>query len=153
MEDAQISIFTLSQEECKDVLAKNRIGRLACARDNRPYVVPIHYAYSDGCLYAFSLPGRKIDWMRANPRACVLVEEAGKGRQWRTVLAEGRYEELPDRIGHKRQRDHAWSLLSKHADWWEPGGRKPVNPPLTAYQPELFFRIVIETMSGRRATP
>lgn len=28
----------------------------------------------------------------------------------------GRYEELPERIGYKRQRDYAWSLLSKHAN-------------------------------------
>ena len=37
-------------------------------------------------------------------------------------------EELPDVIGHKRERERAWSLLSRHANWWEPGGLKPLAP-------------------------
>ncbi len=46
------------------------------------------------------------------------------------VVADGRYGELPDRIGHKVERDRAWSALSKHVDWWEPGALKPISPPI-----------------------
>ncbi len=53
---------------------------------------------------------------------------------------------MPDEIGHKRERDHAWLLLSKPAGWWEPGSR-PILP-VSTYAPEIFFRIV-DWMSKR----
>lgn len=144
-------IFTLTTRECTDLLAESRLGRLACARDGQPYVVPIHFAHADNNLYAFSMPGKKIEWMRTNPLVSVLVERHGTGRQWRSVVVDGRYEELPDRIGHKKEREHAWSLLSRHADWWEPGALKPVQLPLSDHSNHVFFRIRIEQVSGREA--
>lgn len=144
-------VRSLSTIECTKLLDANRIAHLACAREDRPYVVPIYYAHADNHLYAFSLPGKKIDCMRVNPRVSVLVEERGHGRSWRSVVVDGRYEELPDRVGMKVMRDHAWSLLSKHADWWEPGALKPEPPPLANHSPHIFFRIHIDEISGREA--
>jgi nitroimidazol reductase NimA-like FMN-containing flavoprotein (pyridoxamine 5'-phosphate oxidase superfamily) len=89
--------------------------------------------------------------MRDNPLVSVQVDERGEGRAWRSVVLDGLYEELPDRIGHKLEREHAWSLLSKHANWWEPGGLKPVTPPMSDQPPHVFFRILIEQVSGREA--
>ena len=54
-------------------------------------------------------------------------------------------------IGHKREREHAWSLLSQHANWWEPGGLKPVVPPTSNAPLPVFFRIAVEHLSGREA--
>lgn len=144
-------VRSLSEFECTTILAANRLGRLACTKDGRPYVVPIYYAYADNHLYAFSLPGKKVEWMRANPLVCVLVEELGAGREWKCVIADGHYEEIPDRIGYKRERDHAWSLLSKHFDWWEPGALRPVVPVLSDHSEHLFYRIVVDEVSGREA--
>ena len=142
-------IRTLSVLECTKILTANRVARLACAKDGQPYVVPVHYAYAGNHLYVFSMPGKKIDWMRANPLVSVQVDERGEGRGWQSVVVDGRYEELPDRIGHKLERDHAWTLLSKHADWWEPGALKPVVPPVSDSTPHVFFRILVELGSGR----
>ncbi|MES0099329.1 pyridoxamine 5'-phosphate oxidase family protein [Mesorhizobium sp. M0019] len=144
-------IRTLSALECTKLLTANRVGHLACAKDGHPYVVPFYYAHADNHLYAFSMSGKKVDWMRANPLVCVQVDERGQGRAWRSVVVDGVYEELPDRIGYKVQRDHAWSVLSKHVDWWEPGALKPVTPPVSDSTPHVFFRIVIKQASGREA--
>ena len=144
-------IRSLSAAECSRVLAENRLGRLACTKDGAPYVVSIYFAYANNHLYGFSMPGKKIDWMRASPKVSVLVEQHGEGREWRSVIVDGHYEELPDRIGHKVERDHAWSLLSRHADWWEPGALKPSLPPVSDHNPHIFFRIVIDQLSGREA--
>lgn len=145
-------VRTLSALECTKILTANRVGRLACAKDGQPYVVPLYYAHSNAHLYAFSMPGKKIEWMRANPLVSVQVDEHGQGRGWRSVIVDGRYEELPDRIGYKLQRDHAWAVLSKHSDWWEPGALKPVAPPTADNAPHVFFRILIEQVSGREAS-
>jgi nitroimidazol reductase NimA-like FMN-containing flavoprotein (pyridoxamine 5'-phosphate oxidase superfamily) len=42
--------------------------------------------------------------------------------------------------------------LSKHADWWDPGAFKPVMPPVSDSTPHVFFRILIEQVSGREAS-
>lgn len=144
-------IGTLTPAECTAVLSAGHTAHLACTQAGRPYVVPIYYAYADSALYAFSIPGKKIEWMRANPLVSVLVQSRARGREWKSVIVDGRYEELPDRIGHKRQRDHAWSLLGKYSNWWEPGALKPVTPPATNEAQYIFFRIAIEEVSGREA--
>lgn len=144
-------VRSLSNLECTRLLSDNRLAHLACAKDGKPYVVPIYFAYADSHLYAFSMPGKKIEFMRANPEVSLIVEDWGHGREWRSVHVEGRFEELPDRIGHKRERDHAWSLLSKHADWWEPGALKPVMPPLSDHSEHIFFRVFVDQLYGREA--
>lgn len=145
-------VRTLSTLECTTLLRMNRLAHLACAKDGQPYVVPINYAYADGHPYAFSLLGKKIEWMRANPLVCLQIHEPGQGRGWRSVVVDGRYQELSDRIDHKAARDHAWSLLSRHFDWWEPGGLKPVMPPISDHAPpHVFYRILVEHVSGREA--
>lgn len=141
----------LSPNECKEMLERQRLGRLACAVDDKPYLVPIFYAYGDGCAYAFTMPGRKLDIMRANPCVSLLVEEKKSGREWTSVIAEGRFEELPDKIGHKQDRERAWTLLSKHANWWEPGSLRTVLTELTDHSRHVFFRIHIDKISGREA--
>lgn len=141
-------ITEMSRVECMALLSAQRIGRLGCSRNGQPYVVPITFALEGNHLYSFSLTGQKIDWMRANPLVCVQADEFGQHGEWRSVVVNGTFEELPDRIGWKHARDHAWSLLSTHANWWEPGGLKPAPEGPT---PHLFYRVIIETMTGRRA--
>ena len=141
-------ITEMDRTGCMALLRSSRHGRLACAKDGQPYVVPITFAEEGNYLYGFSLVGQKVLWMRENPKVCVQVDEFGETRGWRSVVVYGRYEELPDRIGWKTQREHAWSLLSREADWWEPGGIKPVPEPPT---PHLFYRIIIDDVSGRQA--
>lgn len=144
-------IQTMSEADCLKLLDGHRLARLCCALDNRPYAVPIHYAFRNHFFYSFSMPGRKIDTMRSNPHVALLVEEFGPDRNWKSVVAEGRYEELPDRIGSKIERDHAWSLLSKHANWWEPGSLKPERAVPSGDTQHIFFRIAVDTLSGREA--
>jgi len=145
-------IHALTTLECTNLLARSHFGRLGCAKDGRPYVVPFNFCYADSRLYAFSMPGQKIDYMRANPSVCVLVEERGDGREWRSVVVNGRFEELKDDSPqHKLDQEHAWALLSTHVNWWEPGGLKPTQRPVADASSHLFFRILVEQISGREA--
>jgi len=144
-------IRELSASQCQAVLMANRLARLACARDGQPYAVPIFYAFAEGCAYAFTMPGRKLETMRANPNVALLIEQNSADLCWKSVVAEGRFEELPGGVGFHPERDHAWSLLSAHANWWEPGALRPISPPLADRSSHVFFRIRIERISGRAA--
>lgn len=97
-------IREMSREECLRVLAGARLARLACAHENQPYVVPVYLVYhepssDDACLYGFTTPGQKVAWMRVNPLVCVEVDEVAAYDQWVSVIASGRYEELPETPG------------------------------------------------------
>src|ERR1700730_11510279 len=95
-------IREMSREECFRVLAGARLARLACAYENQPYVVPVYLVYHEAseCLYGFTTPGQKVEWMRANPLVCVEVDEVAAYDQWVSVIAIGRYDELPESPGN-----------------------------------------------------
>jgi uncharacterized protein len=84
----------LPESEARELLASNKIGRLGCIVDGEPYVVPINYVFEGDFIYSHSLPGRKIDGLRANPRACLQVDEIYTDLEWRSVIAYGTFEEV-----------------------------------------------------------
>jgi nitroimidazol reductase NimA-like FMN-containing flavoprotein (pyridoxamine 5'-phosphate oxidase superfamily) len=139
-------IKELGEQECAAVLRASHFGHLACAKDNRPYVVPITFAFADNQIYSFSALGQKVEWMRKNPQVCLQVDDFGKDSAWKSVVVQGLFEELPDRIGSKLQREHAWSVLSKEANWWEPGGLKPIT--VAGASEHVFYRIGIDGMTA-----
>jgi nitroimidazol reductase NimA-like FMN-containing flavoprotein (pyridoxamine 5'-phosphate oxidase superfamily) len=171
----------MTRDECHSVLARASLGRLACARDNQPYVVPIYFVYEEPYLYGFTTLGQKIEWMRSNPLVCVELDEVESHEQWMSILVFGRYEELQEppasaewdqeqrrALSHEawqptahpklvssppdqQARLHAHKLLQEHRTLWcQPGcaSRKPDQPLIP-----IFYRIRIDHITGRRATP
>jgi hypothetical protein len=86
----------LHPDDIEAVLHRHHVGRIACVADGRPYVVPITYAYADGAIYGQTQPGRKIDAMRAEPNVCFEVDERWDDQTWRSVVADGVFEEITD---------------------------------------------------------
>jgi len=142
-------IQEMAQDECFEMLAGTRLGRLACARDQQPYVVPIFFAYSRPYLYGFTTLGQKVEWMRSNPRVCLEVDEVVNPEQWASVVVFGRYEELPDTPEWEAERFCAHRLLQTRAQWWQPGAALGAERPFTP----IFYRIMIEHVTGRRSRP
>ena len=142
----------LTAGECLATLTKSSLGRLATARDNQPYIVPFHFVF-DGqrLLYAFSTLGQKIEWMRLNPLVCVEVEESVSQSDWTSLVIFGRYEELPDTIGFEAERRHAHELISSHPMWWQPAIASGGLRSQTATGQPVYFRISIESITGRHA--
>ncbi len=89
-------IEELTRKASLDFLAGNHLGRLACVNQSQPYITPCHFAYRDQWIYSFSTVGKKIEWLRANPLACLEVDEITDTQQWTSVIVFGRYEELSD---------------------------------------------------------
>jgi nitroimidazol reductase NimA-like FMN-containing flavoprotein (pyridoxamine 5'-phosphate oxidase superfamily) len=147
-----VLIQELSRQASLDVLARTRLGRLACAQGGQPYVVPIYFAYADHSLYGFATVGKKIEWMRVNPQVCVEVEEVMSPQQWTSVLAFGRYEELPDTPEWQSTRVFAHQLLKQSATWWEPAYVKTILGGTPRPLVPVFYRIHIVQVTGHRAT-
>lgn len=149
----QVNVQEISATECYAALTSSGFGRLACARDNQPYVVPIYFVVDDDAIYAFSLPGQKLDWMRENPRVCLEIDWVNHGDDWSSVVVVGRYEELGDTPDHYNQRLRALELLRSRAMAWEPRSRSAPNGAKTPSYTQVFFRIVVDRVTGFRGVP
>ena len=132
-------INEMSMRECGDLLARLGFGRLACAHENQPYIVPTYFTYEPGCLYGFATMGRKIEWMRLNPLVCVEADEVRSRAKWESVVARGRYEEVSDTAQYALVRKKAEASLEKHESWWQFGICRRSNPCATrAGRPDLL---------------
>ena len=146
-------IHEMTEFECRKALQQATVGRLACARDNQPYVVPIYFAFHRDHIYAFTTLGQKVEWMRTNPRVCLEVDERTAHDQWQSIVVFGQYEELPDLPEYEAARVTAHELLAKHAMWWEPAYVGATHRDLPHSYTPIFYRIKIDRMTGHRATP
>ena len=136
------TIRELPAEQIEALLRTAIVGRIACcghgaAGDGRPYLVPLAYGYDGDAVYAHSGPGRKLDLMRAEPRVTFEVDEAAAPDRWRSVIAEGTFEEIDD----PRQRDAALEVI------YGADGVPDLGPR------SVVFRIRLTSRSGRFETP
>jgi uncharacterized protein len=154
-----VTISEMTEKECREFLVHSSFGRLACARENEPYIVPIYFVYEPDHLYGFSTFGQKIEWMRSNPRVSVEIDEVPNHFRWKSVIVSGRYEELPDEPKYRTERDQARMSLEKRFLWWQTAyaamqlRRRQTHPTRYSVDPPLFYCIHIERMTGRKATP
>jgi hypothetical protein len=146
-------ISEMSRQECCDLLARLGFGRLACARENQPYIVPIYFAYEPDRVYGFTTMGRKVEWMRSNPLVCIEADEVRSHVEWASVVVHGRYEELPDELEYSEMRERAQSLLGQRWMWWQTGFATAQTRGQFTEGIPVFYCIHIEEISGHRASP
>jgi nitroimidazol reductase NimA-like FMN-containing flavoprotein (pyridoxamine 5'-phosphate oxidase superfamily) len=133
---AMIGIMT--PEEIEAVLRTAKVGRIGCASNDRPYIVPMNYAYDGEFIYGFSTIGRKIAVMREQPSVCFEVDEIEGPSTWRSVIAEGVYEELED----EPRRQTAVERLARE-------GGAMVPRTLDASRNTVVFRLRLTDKTGR----
>jgi nitroimidazol reductase NimA-like FMN-containing flavoprotein (pyridoxamine 5'-phosphate oxidase superfamily) len=131
-------IGLLSPEEIESMLRHHHAGRLGCSVGNRPYVVPTNYVYDGTHIFSCATIGRKIEMMRQQPVVCFEVDEVSGPANWRSVIAEGVYEELVA----EDERQAVLDLLNG----WSPG---IVPRTLDASGQLVVFRLRLTAKSGR----
>jgi nitroimidazol reductase NimA-like FMN-containing flavoprotein (pyridoxamine 5'-phosphate oxidase superfamily) len=143
-------IHEMTADECRAELQDINFGRLACVRGSQPYIVPVYFAYDGEHIYGITTRGQKIEWMRSNPLICLEADRRPSHNHWMSIIVFGRYEELPDAAEYASARAHALEILQKRTMWWEPAC---VPPERQERRTPIFYRIHIDGMTGRRATP
>lgn len=132
----------LSDSEAREVIKAGKVGRLGCIDKDEPYVVPINYLLDEGSIYSHSLPGRKIDAMRAHPRACLQVDHIDDDFHWRSAIAFGNFEQI-DRPRDRRA--ILGKLLSRFPKL------TPVESMIAqdaAAPDSVVFRIIVDRITG-----
>ena len=143
-------IQKLTSTECRAEFERCGVGRLAFVRHGLPHIVPMRFSYDGSDLYGFSMLGEKIECMRENPFVCVQFDNQTNHFHWRSVIATGIYEELPESPENVDARQYALEVLQKHAMWWQPA--TVATESRSAFIP-ILFRIRVISLTGRQAKP
>jgi len=142
-----------SRAEIDAVIRAADVCRLALARDNEPYLVPLSFGYDGKALYIHTAAkGRKIDFIEANNRVCfeleanvALVENEREACDWtfsfESAIGYGTVRELtrPD------EKNHALNQIMRHYS----GGEWDIPAHRTAST--RVWRIDIESITGKRS--
>lgn len=87
-------ILEMSPSEIYEFVLSQRIGRVGCHVGGETYVVPVIYGWDADCFYVYTTEGKKLDMMRENQRVCFEIDEYRADGGWRSVIAQGVFEEL-----------------------------------------------------------
>ncbi|CAN5781043.1 hypothetical protein BH23CHL5_BH23CHL5_23430 [soil metagenome] len=136
-------IRELPADQIEALLHRAVIGRIACCAhgktgNSRPYLVPLAFAYDGHSIYAHTGPGRKLDFMRAQPDVTFEVDEGSASDMWKSVIADASFEEIAD------EPDRMAALRLLYPD-------TPQSPILGKMT--VVFRLRITAKSGRYETP
>ena len=135
------------------VIEAAEVCRLAFARGDEPYVVPVSFGYDGEALYFHSAPrGRKLEFIAANPRICFELEadvalhvNADDPCAWtfayRSVIGYGTVIELTS-VGDKSA---GLNRIMQHYS----GSEWPIGAAAVATT--RVWRIDIESLTGKRS--
>ena len=140
-------VFTaLTDEECRAVLSRNHVGRVAFLSDGVVDIEPVHYASTNSWIFIRSAEGAKLEAFAHCPYVAFEVDEIDAPFDWRSVVAHGTvYVMADDTIGVDR-RDFERAVRAL---------RSFVPQTLRKGDPTPFRRTVygihLERVAGRRA--
>jgi nitroimidazol reductase NimA-like FMN-containing flavoprotein (pyridoxamine 5'-phosphate oxidase superfamily) len=141
-----LKVEDMTPADMHTLLQRESFGHLGCARDGRPYVLPMNYAYDGKELYFFTTEGMKTQFIQANPQVCLQVEEVTDSTHWRSVMVIGKAEQITG----NEEMQRAMRLITD---------RNPsLTPAISATQLDTWgravdialYRIKPEVMDGRQ---
>ena len=143
-----LKVEDMAPAEMHALLQRASFGHLGCSRDGRPYVVPMNYAYDGKELFFFTTEGMKTQFIEANPKVCLQVEEVTDSSHWRSVMVIGKAE----RLTKSEDTQRAMQLIVE---------RNPsLTPAISATQLDTWgravdialYRIKPDLIDGRKTT-
>jgi uncharacterized protein len=141
-----LKVTDMSPTEMHTLLQRESFGHLGCARDGRPYVVPMHYAYDGKDLYFFTTEGMKTRYIQANPQVCLQIEEVTDSMNWRSVMVLGRANELTNRD----EMQHAMKLITERNPSLTPAINATELDSIGRAVDVAIYRITPEIIDGRQ---
>ena len=135
-------ILEMSPNEIIEFVLSQKVGRVGCHVGGETYVVPVIYGWAETCIYVYTTEGKKVDMMRENPRVCFEVDEYLTSGGWRSVIAQGVFEEL--------EGDDAVRALQIIAERVSSNREAGSSPPRGEGRTPVAFRIRTNDVTGRK---
>jgi uncharacterized protein len=141
--------------ELQAILSRGRYAVIGLSKDGEPYVVSLSYGYDkagNALYFHCARTGQKIDFLRANPRACAtVVDTAGEesdscDHPYVSVVLRGEIRFVED----KEESDRALRLMISHLEKkrveYFNGKLTPGNKGCDTVQ---VLKMIIGEMSGK----
>lgn len=140
---AKATFRDLTEQECRELLARNHVGRIAYQIKDYVNIVPLGYVYHGDWLACRTQEGSKVSVLRQSPYVAFEVDEVEGLFDWKSVVVQGSWyeEDLPTSSG----REETLAALRAVA----PEVLTPDDP--TPFR-DILFRIHIREITGRAAT-
>ena len=122
----------LTKAECFELLANERLGRIAVVDDRGPVVFPVNFVLDRHTVVFRTEPGTKLHAAARGSRVCFEVDRADEAARagW-SVIVRGEITEMTDRAELERLRGLPLQV-------WAPGDR------------DRYVRILPAVLTGRR---
>jgi nitroimidazol reductase NimA-like FMN-containing flavoprotein (pyridoxamine 5'-phosphate oxidase superfamily) len=141
-----LKVEDMAPAEMHALLQRESFGHLGCARDGRPYVLPMDYAYDGKELYFFTTEGMKTQFIEANPQVCLQVEEITDSTHWRSVMVIGKAEQLTN----AEEMQRAMKLITERNPSLTPAISATELDALGRAVDIALYRITPELIDGRK---
>ena len=143
----QVSIQDLGQRECRAILRRNHIGRIAFARRSLVNIEPLGYTCVGDWLFGRTSEGAKVADLRHQPWVAFEADEVDGPFTWRSVVVHGTFYLLgpdgtPSDVSTYRRALRAVRRL-------QPEALRRGDP--VAHR-TLLFGVYIDAMTGREST-
>ncbi len=118
----------VDRKEIDTIIDASQVCRLAMAKDNQPYLVPLSFGYDGEALYIHTADaGLKIDYFESNPNVCFefehqvqLIPDDNQACKWsfsfESVIGHGTIHELTAPIEKELGLNHIMRHYSNR-DW------------------------------------
>jgi nitroimidazol reductase NimA-like FMN-containing flavoprotein (pyridoxamine 5'-phosphate oxidase superfamily) len=142
-----ITIRELTDDESRELLSRNHVGRIAFSFHDRVDIRPIHYVYSDNWLFGRTSPTDKLVTLQHNQWVAFEVDEVHGPFDWNSVVAHGSFYRLSGDLSpqHEELRDEAL----RHIRSFSPATLRKTDPVPERTE---VFAIAIDRMTGRAAS-
>ena len=141
-----------NREDIENILRKSKVCRLAMVDGDKPYMVPLNFGYSDGCLFFHcAKQGRKIDLIKKNPNICFEVDELIRlkkaslacdwGIDFKSVIGSGKAQFLED---SKEKIQALNAIMSQYSG-------RTFEYPDEMLEKTCVIKVVIDEMTGKQS--
>jgi hypothetical protein len=139
----------------KEILLEKLVGRLGTSLNNKPYVVPMNYAYRAGKIYLHThKDGKKVKNILSNPQVCFEVDDGeiieaeepcNFSWKYHSVIAEGNARIVTE-PGEKLA---ALKIISNKYSFGK-GDRLDIET-IKKYENLLIIEITVNKMTGKKS--
>jgi uncharacterized protein len=144
-----------SRRQMDAIIRGSLVCRVALAKDDEPYLVPLSFGYDGRAIYFHTAPtGKKIEYWEANPRVCFEFERGVTLRRhpesackwsfhFESVIGHGTLSEVRGPAEKARALNHMMRQYSGRRWPFESGAVAQVR----------VWKLTIISMTGKRSLP
>ncbi len=140
-------IRELTREECDNILARHKVGRLAFVHGGQVDIQPISYVFRGEWLTGRTQPGTKLIMLKRHPYVALEVDEAKSPYEWYSVVVKGTVylvSTARSKAAEAERRDAIAAIRELTPEAFTEDDPAPYRT--------VLFRIFVREVSGRAAS-